>query len=207
MVSGHPRPVLDPLRKLGEPSVVDLELVTRESGERAEHLDEDLGRKPPILLGSEVEKAGKAVAALDRREIDKVACFRTTEDRKHFVDRELLACQCRHDVVVIYREKTSVSAKVELRELVTPVDLEPREPGVLTDHRHLQASATERCLDHRDQPIHGLGRRPEEVEVPGLTRDVTADDQGSTPGKGEIGRLGLAGNDRRDLLLKAGKHY
>jgi hypothetical protein len=88
-------PSLDLSAELLMPGVVDLEFVPPEPTETAEHLGERRRREAAVLLRSQPAEPVEPVARFDCHQVDEVPRLRSAEERKHLVDRELVAAEHR----------------------------------------------------------------------------------------------------------------
>lgn len=78
-------PSADPLDDRLE-TVVNIELVSRQTGEPAQHLQEDLAAEATILRSGKFTEVLQAEPRFERGEVDEVTGLRPSEHRQHFVD-------------------------------------------------------------------------------------------------------------------------
>jgi hypothetical protein len=99
-------------------------------------------------------------------------------------------------------EEPRVRTEVELGAIVAALDDQTSETGVLLNAVDDETGLAEGTVDRWYEPVDGVGRWTEEVEVAGLTTNVASSDQGGAAGKCEALRFVKTGDDLGDLLLK-----
>ncbi len=186
--------------------VVEFELISAKPIEPREHVGEHSRVEAEVFLQRELAESLESVAWLERHQVDEVSSFRASEEREHLVDRELFATEHRSWRPRLGWEEPCVRTQVELRAIVAALDDETSEAGVLLNVADGETGFAEGTVDGRNEPVDGVGRRTEEVEVARLTTNVASSDQGGAAGKCEALRFLKTGDDLGDLLLKRAQH-
>jgi hypothetical protein len=125
----EPAPAVDLAPELVVAGVVQLEFLSPEPPEAAEHLGQDRRVEAAVPLGRKAAEALEPVARLDGEEIDEVASLGATEEREQLVDRELLAAKRGSWSSWLGREEAGVGSQVELGTIVVALDDEAVKPG------------------------------------------------------------------------------
>ena len=189
-----------------ETPVWHIELVPWKSVETIEHLSKHLRVEASVLVQGAFTKVFETVAISDRREVDEVSSLCSSEHSKDFVDGELLSGEDWTEFSSFNGQDPGVRSQVDFRHLVMLPHFKANETRSLPNATDIHPGVLERFLDGRHQSVDILRSRAEEIEIPGLTFDVTSGDQRATAGKGELLRLRKSADDCCNSTLERRQH-
>jgi hypothetical protein len=191
-------PFLDLSGQTLKTGVVNLELLSSESADLVEHASEHLRCEAAILLCRKLAESTETVPLLDGKEVDEVARFRPSEHREHLVDCKLFPAQRGRWFPRFDGEQAGVRRQVNLGSIACALDEKSCEAGIVLYSPNAEAGCSQGMFHGWEEPVDGIVRQPEEVEILGLPLHVTTRDQRGATCESEIGCFLQARDDLGD---------
>ena len=184
--------------------VVNLELLSRRRRISLSMPANIPGVKPRSSSAASSQSRPRPYRFSTAREADEVARFRPSEHRERLVDCKLFPAQRGRWFSRFDREQAGVRRQVNLGSIAYALDEKSCEAGIVLYSANAEAGCLQGMFHGWEEPIDGIGRQPEEVEILGLPLHGTTRNQRGATCESEIGCFLQARDKSRRPAPEAG---